>query len=123
MAEIKENKEWTVFIDFTLCYKVNIIQGTKLLVFLEKQQHKSGLKVQQNKRHTCLLCLKEKGREKEEYYPRAPCHCYHLSLMVPACIPAALVGNGYRRDVEVQSPAAHEKTKILRANPDCNVNT
>lgn len=41
----RENKEWTVFIDFTLCYKLNVTQGTKLLVFLEKQQYKSELKV------------------------------------------------------------------------------
>lgn len=41
----RENKEWTVLIDFTLCYKLNVTQGTKLLVFLEKQQYKSELKV------------------------------------------------------------------------------
>lgn len=32
----KENKERTVLSDVTLCYKVNIIRGTKFLVFLEK---------------------------------------------------------------------------------------
>ena len=33
----KENKGQLVFSDVTLCYKVNRIQGTKLLVFLEEQ--------------------------------------------------------------------------------------
>lgn len=75
-------REHRVFSAVSLCCKVNMIQGTKLLVCLQEQECKSELKGQQNKGHTCLLCGNEKGREKEQHCPKATCHCYPLQLMV-----------------------------------------
>lgn len=75
-------REHRVFSAVSLCCKINMIQGTKLLVCLQEQECKSELKGQQNKGHTCLLCGNEKGREKEQHCPKATCHCYPLQLMV-----------------------------------------